>query len=223
MRPNVLIFAGPVIHTFLTMLSTMQSALAVATALLSLSLTSAFPGQQPQTSQTAVVSGLTIPDVEVLDQHGNRLHFYTDLVKGKTVAINTIFTTCTTICPMMGADFAQLSKLLAAESPGKLNLISISIDPRTDTPARLDEWSRKFGNPGREWILLTGSKANVDRLLKALQVFSPEKLDHAPVVLIGGRGIDVWIRASALLPPARVADLIRARLPRSETQLGAVR
>src|SRR4051794_9675078 len=54
------------------------------------------------------VSALRIPDVELMDQNGRRVRFYSDVVQGKTVAINTIFTTCTTICPLMGANFAKL-------------------------------------------------------------------------------------------------------------------
>ena len=49
--------------------------------------------------RAAAPSGINIPDVELLDQDGRKVRFYTDLVKGKVVAINFIFTTCTTICP----------------------------------------------------------------------------------------------------------------------------
>jgi protein SCO1/2 len=78
---------------------------------------------------------------------------------------------------------------------------------------------------GPEWTLLTGSKADIDSLLKALQIFTAEKQDHAPVVLIGSDGAGNWARASALLPPPRLADLIRSRLaavavrPKPEAQL----
>ncbi len=154
----------------------------------------------------------TIPDVELVDQHGKTVHFYSDLVKGKVVAINTIFTTCTTICPLMGANFHKLSKLLGDEANSKVSLISISIDPMVDTPERLKEWSSEFGKVTSDWTLLTGPKADIDGLLRALQIFTPEKLDHAPVVLIGRDGADDWARVSALLPPARLADLIHARL-----------
>src|SRR5271165_739082 len=126
------------------------------------------------------VSGLTIPDVELVDQHGKKVRFYSDLIKGRVVAINTIFTTCTTICPLMGANIAKLSKMLSDAGDNQVNLISISIDPVVDTPQRLDEWSRKFGPTGTDWTLLTGPKPEIDGLLKALQVFTPEKQDHAP-------------------------------------------
>jgi len=161
-------------------------------------------------NQPVAVSGLMIPDVELVDQSGKKVHFYSDLVKGKVVAINTIFTTCTTICPVMGANFSKLSKLLPNEKE-KINLVSVSIDPAVDTPERLKQWSKGFGEPGANWTLLTGRKADVDGLLKALQVFTADKQNHAPVVLIGGAGGGNWTRASALLTPSRLAELIRAR------------
>src|SRR6185503_4496540 len=53
-----------------------------------------------------------IPDTIVYDQNGKKLRFYSDLVKGKTVAINFIFTTCTTICPPLTATFRKLQQEL---------------------------------------------------------------------------------------------------------------
>jgi protein SCO1/2 len=163
-----------------------------------------------QSLQTAG-SSVSIPDVELVDQHGRKLHFYSDLVKGKVVAINTVFTTCTTICPLMGAKFSRLSRMLGDEGHGKVNLISISVDPETDTPERLDAWSREFGEPGADWTLVTGAKNDVDTLLKALQTYTADKQEHLPVVLIGD-GTGGWARASALLPPSQLADLLHARL-----------
>ena len=56
-----------------------------------------------------------IADVPILDQDGRSLHFYTDLVKGKVVAIQFIFTRCTTICPPLGATFSKLQRSFAPE------------------------------------------------------------------------------------------------------------
>lgn len=162
--------------------------------------------------ESVAISRLTVPDVELVDQHGKRVHFYSDLVEGRVVAIETVFTTCTTICPMMGANFSKLSRLLGGRGRGRVNLISISVDPVTDTPEMLDRWSRQFGPAGQDWTLLTGSKDDIDRLLKALEIFTPDKLEHSPVVLIGDDRTGDWARASALLSPSRLADLLQARL-----------
>ena len=94
---------------------------------------------------------MDIPDVEVLDQDGNALHFYSDLIKGKTVAINFIFTNCTTICPPLGATFARVQKEMGDKVGKDVHFISISVDPLTDTPERLKAWGAKFkaGPAGR--------------------------------------------------------------------------
>ena len=137
-------------------------------------------------------------------------------MEGRVVAINTIFTTCTTICPLMGANFAKLSRLMAGEGRGRLHLISITVDPAEDTPERLKQWSAAFGKTGVDWTLLTGPKSDIDRLLKALQVFTPDKQSHTPVMLIGGGTENGWTRASAMLPPQTLADLIRKRIASDE-------
>jgi protein SCO1 len=148
-----------------------------------------------------------VPDVEVVDETGRRLHFYTDLVRGRTVAINFIFTTCTTICPPMGATFAKVQSLAADRADKDLRLISISVDPVTDTPERLKAWGAKFkARPG--WTFVTGSLPQINELLKALGGFSGRREDHSPVVLIGNDATDTWTRANGLASPARLLEAI---------------
>src|SRR6185295_9494228 len=86
---------------------------------------------------------LRIPDTVVYDQDGKKLHFYTDLVKGKTVAINFIFTTCATICPPLTATFRKVQQELGGRKGSDVQLISISVDPVTDVPERLKAFSAK--------------------------------------------------------------------------------
>jgi len=149
---------------------------------------------------------LSIPDLELVNQDGQRVHVYSDLIKGRVVAINSIFTTCTTICPTMGAGFARLERLLG-ETPDTM-LISISVDPVEDTPDRLKEWSAKF-HRGAKWTLLTGSKSDVDRLLKALGLPSGDKNAHSPMTVIGSeRG---WTRQAGLPSPPKLAEMIQAQ------------
>jgi cytochrome oxidase Cu insertion factor (SCO1/SenC/PrrC family) len=100
---------------------------------------------------------IVIPDVEVLDHNGNALHFYSDLIKGKTVAINFIFTNCTTICPPLAATFARVQKEMGDNVGNDVHFISISVDPLTDTPERLKAWGAKF-KAGPGWTFVTGDK-----------------------------------------------------------------
>ncbi|HEY3839086.1 MAG TPA: SCO family protein [Bryobacteraceae bacterium] len=150
-----------------------------------------------------------IPDVELINQHGQKVHLYSDLIKGHTFIINTIFTTCTTICPRMGSNYSSLQKILKARGAHNINLISISIDPLVDTPERLRRWSETFG-AAPEWTLLTGTRSNVDTVLQALRLFAADKNEHTSMVLIGDESGTSWTRADALTAPSRLADIVLA-------------
>lgn len=152
-------------------------------------------------------SKMTIPDVELLDQNGNKVHFYSDLVKGKTVAVNFIFTTCTTICPPLGATFARVQKELGERAGRDVRLISVSVDPATDTPERLKAWAAKF-HAAEGWTLVTGAKPQVDELLRALGAATASPADHSPTVLIGNDAKGQWTRTYGLARPAVLVKLI---------------
>lgn len=161
--------------------------------------------------ETEALHDLKVPDVPVIDQDGKALRFYTDLVKDRVVAVNFVFTTCTTICPPMGANFAKLRTLLGERKGRPVQLISVSIDPNTDTPERLKAWSRKFG-AGPGWTLVTGDREQITQLLKALGVYTARLGDHSPLVLIGDDANHHWTRAYGLAPPAKIAELIEKGL-----------
>ena len=149
-----------------------------------------------------------IPHVRVLDQNGKQLNFYDDLIKGKSVAINFVFTTCTAICPSLTATFRRVQQ--EARTRGlDVQLISISVDPTVDTPERLQDFAKKFkAEPG--WTFVTGDKAEIDSLLQALGVAVVNKNDHTPMILIGNEVADQWTRTYGLSSPKTIVDLIQA-------------
>lgn len=161
----------------------------------------------PEQPKVEAVDHLDIPDVPVLDQDGKALRFYSDLVKDRVVAVNFVFTTCTTICPPMGANFAKLRKLLGDRAGRDVHLISVSVDPATDSPERLKAWAQKFG-AGPGWTLVTGDRTEITRLLKSLGVYTASIADHSPLVLLGNDGRHQWTRAYGLASPAKLAELI---------------
>lgn len=150
---------------------------------------------------------LMIPDVEVLDQEGHALHFYSDLVKGKTVAINFIFTNCTTICPPLAATFARVQKEMGDKVGKDVHFISISVDPLTDTPERLKAWGAKF-KAGDGWTFVTGNKPEMDKLLNALGASVSRREDHTPAVIIGNDVKGVWTRTYGLARTSQLVGLI---------------
>jgi protein SCO1/2 len=130
------------------------------------------------------------------------VRFYSDLVRDKVVAIQFIFTTCQSICPPLGSTFGTLR----AREPG-VQFVSVSVDPVTDTPERLKEWSRRFG-AGPNWRLVTGPKPAIDRLLKALRSYDADKNAHTPLVLLGDDRSGRWRRVHGLAAPEAIAWLV---------------
>lgn len=158
-----------------------------------------------------------LPDMTVYDQNGRRLSFYNDLVKGKTVAINFLFTTCTTICPPMAATFRKVQQELGDRVGRDILLISISVDPATDVPERLKKFAAKF-NAGPGWTFVTGSPPEIDRLLKALGAAVTDKNDHTPMVLVGNDAAGYWTRTYGLAAPAQIVTAITNASARTEEE-----
>jgi len=150
---------------------------------------------------------MVIPEVDVLDQNGNALHFYSDLIKGKTVAINFIFTNCTTICPPLAATFARVQKEMGDKVGRDVYFISISVDPLTDTPERLKAWGAKF-KAGPGWTFVTGDKEQIDKLLYALGASVSRREDHSPTVIVGNDLKGVWTRTYGLARTTQLEELI---------------
>jgi len=148
-----------------------------------------------------------IPDVTVLDQNNHELRFYRDLVQGKTVAINFIFTTCTTICSPLTANFARIQKTMEARGEKGLHLISVTVDPENDTPERLARYAALFhAQPG--WTFVTGKRGDLQQIWKAFNIYMSSKTDHPPTVAIGNEKERVWVYASGLISSDKLVGAI---------------
>lgn len=163
--------------------------------------------EPPSGQETIYVSAPKIPDTRVLDQNGNELNFYSDLIQGETVAINFIFTTCKTICPPLTATFSKVQEDLKKKYGEEVKMISVSVDPTTDRPGRLKEFRERFGaKPG--WDFVTGNKQEIDLLLLALGAATPDKFDHSAMVLIGNESSGDWARTYGLSPASKIIEVI---------------
>lgn len=146
-----------------------------------------------------------IPDVQVRDQNGKLVRFNSDLIKGRKVAINFIFTSCTSVCSPMTATFRAVQQDLKARKRDDVHLISVSVDPLTDTPEALTAFGRKFGaEPG--WTFVTGSRKSIDEILKAFAIGTGDPDDHAPLVYISDEAGRTWTRSSGLAAPQAIVE-----------------
>lgn len=159
----------------------------------------------------------SIPDVVVVDQDNRKVHFYRDLVQGKTVAVNFIFTTCTTICPPLTANFAKIQKTMLQRGEKNLRLISVSVDPENDTPERLKKYAALFGaRPG--WTFVTGSRADMEQIWKAFNIILPSKQDHPPTIAVGNDVTHVWNYVSGLSSAGKIVAVIDSAMQNEENR-----
>jgi cytochrome oxidase Cu insertion factor (SCO1/SenC/PrrC family) len=170
------------------------------------------PASAPKVPPVEIVtSGVTVPDMTLIDQDGRPVNVARDLAAGKLLVLNVIFTTCKGVCPPMAVNFAKLQQRLGDRLGRDVNLVSVSIDPVNDTPERLKAWARQFGAlPG--WTLLTGPKQDVDRLLRSLGSFSADRSQHTPFVLVGRASKGVWRRIHGLTPTDTLAEMVLGML-----------
>src|SRR5688572_1822590 len=147
-------------------------------------------------------------DVELMDQDGRKVRFYSDVLKNKVVVINTFFTTCTGICPPMNRNFEKIQEALGDRLGKEAFLVSISVDPETDTPTRLKEYGRRFhARPG--WIFLTGKKENVDWALYKLGQYVEAKDSHNSIFIIGNEPKGLWKKAMGLAKADEIIKIVK--------------
>jgi len=138
----------------------------------------------------------TIGEITLVGADGRRVPLRDALTSGSPVMVNFIFTTCTTICPVMSAGFSQLARRLAAENR-PVRLVSISIDPEYDTPARLREYADYLGARDN-WMFLTGSRAESEAAQRAFGAFKGSKEAHSPATYIRRTADGPWERLDQL-------------------------
>lgn len=150
------------------------------------------------------------PNIELITQDGKKVHFYDDLIKGKIVAIDLIYTTCHYACPLETARLAQVQKKLGDRVGKDIFFYSISIDPEHDTPEALKAYMEKF-HIGPGWTFLTGKKDDIIFLGRRLGLYTDASVNadgHIPHLLIGNDAIGQWMRQSALDNPSFQARMI---------------
>ena len=130
-------------------------------------------------------------DGVLVNQDGQEMRFYSDLLHGKTVVIIPFFTTCTGVCPVLSRKMAAIQRRLSDRLGNQLHLVSISVDPETDTPMRLKAYAERFrAKPG--WYFLGGTKENVDWVLYKLGQYVDNKEAHTNIFIIGNETTGEW-------------------------------
>lgn len=182
----------------------MKKRLGILAALSLLVLPSAWGQEAPKPSGAAYKY---FGDLKLVDQNGKEVNLYTDLMKDKIVVIDVMFTGCTGACPVMSTTFSKIQQHLGDRIGKDVNLISISVDPTNDTPAKLKEYASRF-NAGPGWYFLTGPKENVDAALRKLGQYVETPEAHQSLFLIGNDKTGLWKKALGLAKPEEILPVV---------------
>lgn len=167
--------------------------------------------QQPSTSSGESQAQKYFTDVELTNQHGEKMRFYSDLLKGKVVVINSFFATCPGSCLPLTRNMQKVQTALGDKVGKDLYLISISVDPTMDTPARLKEFAKKVdARPG--WFFLTGDKVDVDLALRKLGHYVDKKEEHLNIFIIGNERTGLWKKAFGLASSDELVKVVESVL-----------
>jgi protein SCO1 len=156
-----------------------------------------------------------IPDVTLVNQDGKKVRLATLLSGDQPVIVDFIYGTCTTICPVLSAGFVNLQRRLGPES-AKVRMISITIDPENDTPKVLKEYLKRYhAQPG--WDFLTGSRADINAVMKGFDAYIPDKMSHYPINLIRNPKNGTWVRLFGMLSSREFLEEYRAVAPQAQS------
>lgn len=146
-----------------------------------------------------------VPDIDLIDESGQAVNLRDLLANDRPLAVNFIFTTCTTICPVMTATMLQLQKQLEGDDV-RPNYVSISIDPDYDTAAIMKDYAARYG---ANWTFLSGSPADITRALQAFDAYRGSKVNHFALTLFRPANNEEWTRVEGLTSAQELARIWR--------------
>ena len=148
-------------------------------------------------------------NIELIDQNGQRLAFYDDVLKGNIVVISFIFTNCQGACPLMTRNLTMIRDMLPTNVRDEIQFISISLDPVRDTPAAMKEFAQTHDADQERWLWLTGQPDNVNLITKKLGSYTDELEAHTTTLIAANVRDAHWTKIAPNVPPRGVVERLR--------------
>jgi protein SCO1 len=144
-------------------------------------------------------------DRELIAQDGRKLRFYSDVLKGRLVVLNTIFTNCEDACPLITAQMNAVRAKLGPAFGRDVHFVTITSDPQRDTPQALQKWAAKHSADVPGWTFLTGRRADVEHILQKLGQWSQNIESHSTQLIAWNFVTDRGRKMLPSLPPESIA------------------
>jgi len=159
----------------------------------------------------AAAANVVLHDLALTDQNQHSLKFKSEAIADRIVVMDFFYTSCGTTCPLTTALLTQVQDALGPRFGRDVRFLSISVDPVNDTPARLKAYARNH-QLKPEWMLLTGSKASVDKVLEGLGAYTADFTDHPSMTIVGDAQRGDWKRLFGLPDKDRIMNILDALL-----------
>ena len=168
-------------------------------------------GQATSSAYTREEHPYALPEVRLLDRHGQPFAFPAGLPADRPVLLQFVFTTCGTICPILSNTFREAREELEGLDPRPL-LVSLSIDPEQDTPEALRDYAAGLQAGGSDWVFLTGRREDIEAVQKAFDAWHLNKMNHEPLTFLRAPGSSSWVRLNGLTSAAQLVREARGLL-----------
>lgn len=143
----------------------------------------------------------------LVNQDGRSVRFFADVLKDRTVLINVVFTQCRDACPMITRTLVEVRRALGPDTD--IRFVSISVDPKRDTPEALREFARKHEAVHPDWMFLTGRRDAVERVTRRLGQYASEPEMHTSLLIAGNTARGHWVKIKPDLKPELIAERLR--------------
>jgi protein SCO1 len=159
---------------------------------------------------TRSTAGYVVPPIELLRDDGRMVSLPSELDDGRPVVLEFVYTTCTSICPILSGTLSQLQTRLAGDRD-RVHLVSISIDPEQDTPEILREYGRRY-RAGPQWRFYTGTPDAIVAVQRAFGAYRGDKMSHTPVTFLRVAPGQPWVRIDGFASSEELAAEFHALL-----------
>ena len=162
---------------------------------------------QQKAEPAAEAADISLREHKLLTQDGESVQFVGDIVGDHIVVMDFVYTTCTTVCPVLSALFSQVQTQLGDRLGDEVVLVSLTVDAVRDTPDRLKAYADKH-RAAEGWYWLTGPKPVMDDVLIGLGAYSVNFEDHPSMVIVGDARTGEWKRLFGFPNPDRIVQIV---------------
>jgi protein SCO1/2 len=148
-------------------------------------------------------------NLELVNQDGETVRFFDDVLKNKVVVINFIFTNCEGACPLITHKLTLVRDKLEGFIGKQIRFVSLSLDPQRDSPAALKKFAKTQNADHEGWVFLTGEPDHLDTIIRKLGQYTDDIDAHSTMMLAGNVSTAHWIKILPQEQPPAIAEKLR--------------